>query len=81
MLSRSKKPNMQIRIEFLGAAARLEEALRSDGWQLSGAGPGGVIASHAEVPDEATARQRLDRLGLLTSPLLRVEFPLAPGDP
>jgi hypothetical protein len=72
-------PTVKIRIEFLGAAARLEEARRSDGWQLTGTGPGGVSASHGEVPDEATARRRLDRLGLLTAPRLRVEFPLGRG--
>jgi hypothetical protein len=66
---------MHIRLEFLDDAAPMEYALRRDGWRLCRAGPGLVAASHRDVPDEARARERLDRLGLLTSPLLRVEFP------
>jgi hypothetical protein len=33
-----------------------------------------VYAVHPEVNDEAAARTRLDRLGLLTSRLVRIEF-------
>ena len=33
-----------------------------------------IFAKHAEVPDEIAARKRLDRLGLLTSASIRIDF-------
>ncbi len=33
-----------------------------------------IFAKHADVPDEIAARKRLDRLGLLTSHSIRIDF-------
>jgi len=49
--------------------------LRKDGWTLlATAKKEELDATHPEVRDENAARIRLDRLGLLTSGSLRIEF-------
>jgi hypothetical protein len=65
---------MVIRFHFLRDAATPLQALRGDGWRLQDE-PGGVVrGTHPEAPDEAAARERLARLGLLTSGALRIRF-------
>jgi hypothetical protein len=60
--------------QFLHDPADLLLDLRADGWDLH-SGPGGaVVGTHPDVPDQAAARYRLDRLGLLTSRSLRIRF-------
>ena len=65
---------MLIHFHFLRDAATPLQALRGDGWRLRDE-PGGVVrGTHPEAPDEAAARERLHRLGLLTSGALRIRF-------
>ena len=65
---------MLIRFHFLRDAATPLQALRGDGWQLRDEPGGAVLGTHPDVPDEAAARERLHRLGLLTSRALRIRF-------
>ena len=65
---------MLIRFHFLRDAATPLQALRGDGWQLQSEPGGVVLGTHPDVPDEAAARERLHRLGLLTSRALRIRF-------
>jgi hypothetical protein len=64
---------MFIRFHSLRDPAGLIRALRGDGWDLEGESDWAVTASRPDVLDEATAR-RLNDLGLLTSPALRIHF-------
>ena len=65
---------MLIRFHFLRDAASPLQALRGDGWQLQSEPGGAVLGTHPAVPDEAAARERLHRLGLLTSRALLIRF-------
>ena len=65
---------MFTRFDFLGDPAGPLQALRGDGWDLEGEADRAVRGTHPEVPDEAAARCRLDRLGLLTSRSLLIRF-------
>ena len=65
---------MFIRFHFLRDAATPLQALRGDGWQLRAEPGGAVRGTHPEAADEAAARERLHRLGLLTSGALRIRF-------
>ena len=58
----------------------LRMTLLRDGWQMDAAEQECLHISHPEVPDEATARNRLFRLGLLTSAYLRIAFQPSPWD-
>jgi hypothetical protein len=50
-------------------------ALRKDGWVIRATAKEKELdATHPEVNDESAARARLNRLGLLTSGFLRIEF-------
>src|SRR5262245_14309495 len=60
---------MRVEIRFLHKADSLKQMLRSDGWDLRQ-----HIATHPDVRDEQSARNRLSELGLLTSPSLRIAF-------
>jgi hypothetical protein len=64
---------VNIRVELLRQSQRVRDALRSDGWLLSGPGTN-VIASHPRVPNEGAARTRLYELGLLTNSTVRIDF-------
>jgi hypothetical protein len=64
---------VNIRVELLGQVERVRDALRRDGWLLSGPGTD-VIASHPGVLDEGTARTHLYELGLLTNSTVRIDF-------
>jgi hypothetical protein len=65
---------MFIRFHFLHDSAGPLQALRGGGWDLEGESDWAVTASRPDVPDEATARSRLNDLGLLTSRNLRIHF-------
>ena len=63
---------MFTRFHFLRDPTGPLQALRGDGWDLEGEADRAVRGTHPEVPDEAAARCRLGRLGLLTSRSVRV---------
>jgi hypothetical protein len=65
---------MKLHLRLLRKAEELQEALENDGWNLQGETRELLCAKHPEVNDERTARVRLDRLGLLTSSSLAIEF-------
>jgi hypothetical protein len=65
---------MNVWIKPLIPSPHLEEILANDGWELLVESDHAIFANHPEVPDEPTARSRLDRLGLLTSRRHRIEF-------
>ena len=65
---------MRIRFRFLHDPAGLIRSLRGDGWDLQGEADWAVWGTHPDVPDEASARERLDRLGLLISRSPRIRF-------
>jgi hypothetical protein len=53
---------------------KLKQILQADGWTLDAGRDNTVLAKHPSVADEAAARSRLHRLGLLTSGQLRIDF-------
>lgn len=65
---------INIRIESLRGSTPLEETLVKDGWELYPEPDQALFALHPEVSNEFEARQRLWRLGLLTSCKHRIEF-------
>jgi len=65
---------MRLRLRFLRRTELIQESLRADGWQLVRQRDSQVTAEHPLVKDEATARIRLQDLGLLTSAALYIEF-------
>ena len=65
---------MRLRLRFLRRTELIQESLRADGWQLVRQRDNQVTAEHPLVKDEATARIRLQDLGLLTSAALYIEF-------
>jgi hypothetical protein len=65
---------MLTRFQFLHEPTGLLTALRGDGWHLQGEPSGPFTGTHPDVADEAAARYRLDRLGLLISRSLRIHF-------
>jgi hypothetical protein len=68
---------MRILFQSFPEWIHLGRILRADGWVLEAGRHDGIVAEHPHVPDEAAARSRLDRLGLLTARRLRIEFLLA----
>ena len=65
---------MRLRLRFLRRSELIQESLRADGWQLVRQRDNQVTAEHPLVKDEATARIRLQDLGLLTSASIQIEF-------
>jgi hypothetical protein len=65
---------MQIHIQALRRRDDVEALLRSAGWRLDPAGGAALSATHPRVKDEADARSELNKLGLLTSRGVRIEF-------
>jgi hypothetical protein len=51
----------------------LRAVLEQDGWKLVSRGHD-ICATHRQVPDEVSARYRLNQLGLLISSSLRIRF-------
>jgi hypothetical protein len=65
---------MKLHIETLRNREGIRELLREHGWRLDKGGGSSYSARHPAVSDQATARERLNALGLLTSPAVRIEF-------
>jgi hypothetical protein len=65
---------MHLHIQLLRDRDDLRDALRRDGWRVQAAPHDAVVATHPDVPDDVTARDRLQRLGLLTSTSVRIDF-------
>ena len=65
---------MRVCLRFLRRKELIQESLRADGWQLVRQRDNQVTAEHPLVKDEASARIRLQDLGLLTSAALYIEF-------
>ena len=65
---------MRLRIQLLRDPDELRGALRRDGWKFRAGPQDTVVATHPSVPDEVAARDPLQRLGLLTSSCLRIDF-------
>src|SRR5262245_66457244 len=72
--------SMRVFFQPLHECPDLGAILRADGWRVEGPPRHGFLAEHPSVTDEEAARGRLDRLGLLNSVRLRIEF-LADGRP
>jgi hypothetical protein len=66
--------NMVVHIHALRRSQELARVLRDDGWEVEEGAPRFFEATHPDVDDQPTARARLLRLDLLTSPRLRIEF-------
>ena len=58
----------------LGAWDDLPRILRKDGWVLACERGDCILAEYPDVADEEVVRERLQRLGLLTSSCLHIEF-------
>ena len=66
---------MKVHMKLLRCPDDLRTSLRKDGWVIQKTSRKNELdASHPQVEDEDMARIRLQRLGLLTSASLRVEF-------
>ena len=65
---------MRVHLRFLQRREPIEESLRLDGWQLERHQDDGVTAQHPLVKDEAAARIRLQKLGLLISASVYIDF-------
>jgi len=71
---------MIVHVRLLEHAEAVQVLLLRDGWTVESQADGSLTISHPQVPDEQAARDRLDRLGLLTSPAVRLDFePPPPG--
>ncbi len=68
---------MNVHIEVIRPTRHLRATLLSDGWKVESERQDDLWVSHLQVADEGGARGRLNRLGLLTSSSLRIDFPLA----
>jgi hypothetical protein len=71
---------MRVSFQLFRGRFDLRRILQADGWLLESGRGDAFLAGHPGVADEAAARGRLARLGLLTSPGLRIEFLPAAGD-
>ena len=67
---------MRLRIQLLRQGAAVKDLLQRDGWKLQAESVDTLSAYHPAVDGEPAARRRLHGLGLLTSAILRIEFPL-----
>jgi hypothetical protein len=65
---------MVVHIRVLTRSPEVHELLREHGWDVDEDGADVLVATHPRVEDQPAARARLWRLGLLTSPRLRIEF-------
>ena len=66
---------MNVHIEMLHDREGIRKLLHHHGWRLDRAGgEASYSARHPAVTDQASARDRLNATGLLTSPALRITF-------
>ncbi len=70
---------MNVHFEVVHRSLNLQRLLRHDGWVIRQKVGDALSASHPEVLDQAAARYRLQHLGILTSPAVRIEFLREPG--
>jgi hypothetical protein len=66
--------SMELHLVPLKDFERVHSVLRADGWVLEKDPGGAIYAQREDIPDEASARQRLFKLGLLTSPFVQIRF-------
>jgi hypothetical protein len=74
---------MKVRIHVLRRAPSLSARLKRAGWRLESDSERALVVYHPEVRDAGEARERLNRLGVLTSAALRIDLPLlqTPAEP
>jgi len=65
---------MKVQIHVLRRVPSFPDCMRKDGWNVEFENDS-FIAVHPQVKDSDTARERLDRLGILTSRSVRIQFP------
>ena len=65
---------MMVQVHILNRDDEVSATLLHDGWQLETPTPGELLARHHAAIDESSARHRLDKVGLLTSSNVRIEF-------
>jgi hypothetical protein len=65
---------MKLQVQLLRHFDYLQDTLRADGWTVEVCPENLLLVGHPSVADEASARDRLDHLGLLTATCLRIEF-------
>ena len=65
---------MDVYFEVLAKEFPLRAVLEEAGWEVEDDGADHFTASHRDVEDESAARERLEKLGLLTSVQVRIEF-------
>jgi hypothetical protein len=65
---------MVVHIRVLTRSPEVRELLCQNGWDVDEEGADALVATHPRVGDQPAARARLWRLGLLTSPRLRIAF-------
>jgi hypothetical protein len=68
---------VKVDIQMFRPSEELRRLLSHDGWTLESSQELALCVSHPQVADQEQARHRLDRLGLLTSGRLRIEFRLS----
>jgi hypothetical protein len=66
---------MHVEMKMLSCSDIIRDTMHRDGWVIDKAHGDQIQVVDREVRDEAAARARLLRLGLLTSSSLRIEFP------
>jgi hypothetical protein len=69
---------MRLQIHFLRQSHALCRAFKDDGWHIDGDPATDAYATHPDARDEPALRNRLARLGMLTSRLVRIEFERRP---
>jgi hypothetical protein len=68
---------MTVHVELVRRGKGVLDRLRKDGWLLEVDGESYAI-HHRDVDDELDARNRLGRIGVLTSRWVRIEFEPTP---
>ncbi len=65
---------MDVHFEVLAKTISLRAMLEESGWRVEQDGADSYTASHPDVEDQPAARNRLQKMGLLTSNQVRIEF-------
>jgi hypothetical protein len=65
---------MDVHFEVLAKGHSPQALLEENGWRVAEDGADHFTASHPDVEDQPVARNRLQKMGLLTSVRLRIEF-------
>jgi hypothetical protein len=72
---------MKLHIISKTSHVQVQVILQDDGWSVRPAPDRVLLAEHAEVHDEQSARYRLLRIGLLTSTAVQIDFLDEPRKP